>query len=494
MLPVPFLGRISRMGNRPLLLLLPIAFACGGEPTLALGPADGGASADAGQPAPAGSTAGSRLRLQLVTSPSGDARRLLRMIDTELGVPCMPYLPPNAESAGGAGIQCSPVGHGLLVYLDFECTRPAVETFYGDHTWVRGPKLMKVGRRLDPQPEERRWALEPGKCQMGLGPATSPIYALEELGDPEVVLVQGTLHVDASHPRLTVRSFLGEDGSKVVYDLTDRLANVGCTPQLTAEGPRCAPDLGQPLADEGLLGEGCAQLLVLEYGSVSVAPVRERGDEIYRFELAASAGRTITAHRRDGEGRCVAEEVALGRRTAYLGTPYPAQEWPELQMQVSGPPALSARVAVLPDGTRADLAARVDHERMFEANGEPCGPVWTDSSEDRSLRCLPAPPAQVRDWLVVHGDRACTQRLVAVDEGTTPPRQVTMHLEVTGIDRGNLLSGEVFQVGAAVPEGEVYAKVTGGRCVPTSFPGTDYFRLGARVPGDSFPELKLVTE
>ena len=470
-------------------LLLMSALACAGEPTTPLqtppGPDAGAAAPDAAgspdaaltSPSDAGVTSQHRLHRQLVSSPDESLRRFYQLIDTTTGEPC--FL--NRGTASDGTMTCFPKASGELVYLDAACTRPYVETHARDQTLIMTVVPVRRGARVASPPAMRYFGWGDGQCGSAATPVAAPLFEAEIV--PVEQLPHGRLETSGSRGGLRTVTFVSDDGFRVLHDLIDETSGVSCLPGITAEGPRCQPDLQGEAVDEGLLDPACLRLAITPYGTTRVAPVEGRNGEIYLFEVAVDqqhAGRS-------SGGMCAVEDIPITRRTLHLGSPYPASLWPEMSVLREGGRGLGTYVATYAGGD-ADPASRVDAATMFDYAGAPCGPAWIDGE----LRCLPAPPKTVLSWATIYADNRCTGRAMAMDNASSemPPPRVTVR---EGLHHATgLPESHVYEVGISIRSAYSITNSTGS-CEPYPFTAR-YFALGARVDATVFPTLKLLTE
>jgi hypothetical protein len=433
---------------------------------------------------PPGPTAGTRLVPQYVESADNNTRRFLQLIDLLTDQPC--FL--SRKSGSDPVVTCRPRASGMPVFLDSSCTRRYLETSFGNHTWISSHRVVRRGERLEPQPVERYIEYSPGRCAPMPAAPFAPIYEIaEEL--PEDQVASGRIVVDDGDPRLSVHTFEGDDGSRVLYQIIDRLAGVECLPHLTNEGMRCAPDTTRELHDEGLLDTNCDRLAVLEYGGHGVARVIERGGEVYRFEPVLEFG-SVRIGRRAADGSCTVEEMHAGKKTLHFGVPYPEREWPSLAMHELGDTTLSAVVATVPSGVRAEPVLSLDTNSMFESGGAPCGPMWIVDS----LRCVPAVRAPYVHGLVRYADARCSERLISLDTDGEVPREVAIREPGAPYPLDHLPHGGVHQVGDELIDRPVYELIDLHRreCRPLPDPrNRRHFRAGPALPAARFPELWL---
>ena len=473
--------------------------ACGNTAPIGLEPgADAGLppSGDAGQSADAGPAAtdagqaaadaghrpisGRRLKARFVESADGRVRRLFGLFDSVPGQAC--WLTRFSSPDGRA--HCFPRASGTLVYLDAACTQLAVETTEGEHSWVLANGPVRLGPQIRPAPTRRYLHLGVGRCAPTAEPPTGSVYEVAEQLGAEA-LAAGTVVQAASNDRLSVLEFVGDDGSSVPYRLIDAVAKVDCTPGQTEVGPRCRPDVGT-LHDEGRLDERCDRLAILDYSMTPVAAVPERGGDIYRFDFPERGSTRLQLGRVAPGGMCTLEETNLGRYTLHLGTPYPERDWAPIALDVAESGPLRAVVGRLPSGAPAEIEPRLEPGAFFELDGQPCGPVWTSPTD---LRCLPTPSEAVMGWVTAFADARCTERVLAMREGSTPPAEVLL---VGAYGPENLPVGDVRPVGEALDIGRIYVD-SNGTCTRTS-QAARYFRLGAALDPGRFPSLRLVTE
>lgn len=474
------------------LFALLIGAACGNAPPIGLEPrgdagqtsADAGqTSADAGQATPdAGTTpiSGQRLKARFVQSEDGRVRRLLGLFDSVPGQSCWLTRFAGVDDR----VFCYPRASGTLVSLDAACTQLAVETSYGDHSWVLAQGPVRLGRRITPAPAQRYYYVGGGRCSPTPEPVAAPLYEVAEQLSSEA-LAGGTVVRGVSDDRLGVLQFIGDDGSSVPYRLSDTVAQVDCTPGETEVGPRCRPETGT-LHDEGRLDERCDRLAILDYSATPVAVVPERGGAIYRFDLPQRTSTQLQLGRVGPGGMCMLEETNLGRYTLHLGTPYPPRDWAPIALDVAESGALRAVVGRLPSGAPAEIEPALDPGTFFELDGQPCGPVWTSPTD---LRCLPTPSEAVMGWVTAFADARCTERVLAMREGSAPPAEVLL---VGAYGAENLPVGDVRAVGEALDIGRIYVD-SNGTCTRTTQVAS-YFRLRAQIDPSRFPALRLVTE
>lgn len=428
-----------------------------------------------------GPISGTRLAVQFVESADGSARRFHQLIDREIDQPCfLPYVIGDQPS-----IPCRPRAMGQPVFLDAACTQRAVETAEGDAVWVSGFDVIRLGARLDPQPAQRYIEYSPGRCAAMPDPPAAPVYAIAEVIDASR-LPSGRLIEDASDPRLLLRIFEGDDGSRVLYQINDRLAGPECLPEMTREGLRCAPDTSDTLNDEGLLDTDCNRLAILEYSFHLVARVVGRNDEVYRFEIPDHAVDPEVGIRGE-DGQCRVETRQAGRKTLHLGVPYPERDWAPIEAQNTGTSALSARVAVLANRMRGEPARTTSRTAIFETDGKPCSPLWIGDS----LRCAPAIEANYLWWSAAFADGRCSERVIGMSNDADPPAEISIYDQL-GADQ--LYRGGVYSVGEQVISRGVYRLDFAGRCyqMPDSA-GERHFYVGAALPASRFPELRLST-
>lgn len=465
-------------GNAP-----PIGLESGADAGLPPAVDAGQTSADAGQASPdAGTTpiSGQRLKARFVQSEDGRVRRLLGLFDSVPGQSCWLTRFAGVDDR----VSCYPRASGTLVSLDAACTQLAVETSYGDHSWVLAQGPVRLGRRIMPAPAQRYFYVGGGRCSPTPEPVAAPLYEVaEQLGSE--ALAGGTVVRGVSDDRLGVLQFIGDDGSSVPYRLSDIVAQVDCTPGETEVGPRCRPETGT-LHDEGRLDERCDRLAILDYSATPVAVVPERGGAIYRFDLPQRTSTQLQLGRVGPGGMCMLEETNLGRYTLHLGTPYPPRDWAPIALDFAASGSLRAAVGRLPSGAPAEIEPNLDPRVLFELDGQPCGPVWTSQSE---LRCMPTPSADVLSWVTAYADARCSERALAMREDTTPPAEVLL---VDNYDADGLPFGQVRPVGEALDRGRVYVNENGG-CTRTS-QAARYFRLGDPLDPSRFPALRVVTE
>lgn len=425
--------------------------------------------------------AGTRLSPQYVESPDGRVQKLLQLIDRETGEPCFLSRFASADEE----VECRPKAHGVKVFLDAECARPYVETAHGDHQWVSGSQIVRVGALLDPQPAERYIEYSPGQCAPFPSAREWPVYEIDETKTLEPV--RGRVVRGDPQARIGVWMFEGEDGSRIPYQLEDQLAQMPCVPQRTEDGPRCAPDTNFELHDEGWLDKNCEQLAILEYGATRIAKVPERNNEVYRFELPPHE-QLVELGRRDSMSMCSQEQQNLGRKTLHLGVPYPSREWAELEIHELGDEALGAELALLPSGERAEAEPWIDRVHLFHSNGAGCGPVWTGET----LRCLPSPEGPYLWWAAMFADYNCTRRIVAMAREGTVPEHVTITDGSASPEQGTLQTGGVWEVGEPF-NGPVYYG-SPSECLEQRPMDSNarFFRVGSQVSAELFPELRLV--
>lgn len=449
---------------------------------------DGGASADATTPAdagavPSGPVSGRRLQGHWVESLDGQQRRFLGIFDANPRQPCI----LNHDPRDPAVLRCQPRDYGYVVYLDATCTTPYLEMGGVPHLWASTPSgPVRVGDAVQPPPAQRWLSFAPGQCALMPAPPDAPVYAIaEELGDD--ALVRGPLERADESDTLASTTFVGDDGSRFLFALHDRISGAVCTPErgpVTRCGPpaRCAPYHDGTVEDEGLLDPQCERLAVTPYGTSRVASVVGRGGDVYRFEVVDRTDATVG--RRAADGTCTVEPIELGRRTLHFGVPYPSTEWPGLFMPRTAP-GLAAAVPLLPSGRRAEPASLRASD--FELDGAPCRPLWMGGA----LRCAPINPAHVQRSEDLYTDARCSQPAIAVDPGTTPPAVVVV-TESTNQDTAGLEEGHVWEVGA--PTGRAgYRGSPGVACAQDPTPATVHAR-GALVPAASMPELRLRIE
>jgi hypothetical protein len=428
---------------------------------------------------PPGTAGGTRLQAQYVESAAGGPRRFLQMIDRESGDPCWLTRWANEETT----VLCRPKASGMVVYLDPACTTPYLETNAEVGQWASAFGVVRVGPRLDPQPTERYLEFSPGQCASMPEAPWDPVH---EISEEIVDLPTGRIIDDASDTHILVRNFQGDDGSHVLYQLADRLAQVQCLPKETPAGSRCAPDTSFEMHDEGFLDIDCERLAVLEYGDNRVGIVPERANEVYRFEIPARAQDPFMG-RRELSGECTVEQQNTGRKTLHIGTPYPDRDWPVLEARVSADEALSARIATTPQGERAEPEPDRGHLGFFEANGEPCSPVWIEGL----LRCAPAIPEVYRSYEFFYADRACSERLVVMGQGELPAF-VTVHETSTPRSAYALPTGAVYQLGEEAQDTRYRRNVYGDCELDNINRRQRYYRLGAKQEKERYPELRLV--
>lgn len=479
------------MTRSPLALLLASvvwASACGDAPTLPLDPRadagptpgpDAGLAPDAGGAPPRdepGHVGGTRLRAVFVGA--GEARRFLTVWDTQLDTAC--WL--TRFAAADTDVRCFPRASGTIVFGDQRCATRYVETT-ATEGWVYAEGLVvRLGAPVTL--EQRYTALARCGCAPSATPAQTPLYEIaEEL--PVEQLASGRIVDHDADERLRVRTFEGQDGSRFVYDVIDRLAEVSCTPT-ELEGGRCEPEQGT-LTDEGQLDETCARLAILDYRRVGVARVAGRGDAVYRFEFPErTEGNDAILGRVDPAGQCSTERTNLGRRTLHVGTPYPASAWPALDVAREGTSVLEAIVGRLPSGARAEAEPGVQTARGLRAGGVDCVPARAD---DGRIRCLPAPPPALDAWPMYYADARCTLRAARLRPEAPRPAEVTLLDDAFAA----LPRGQVYAVGRPLPSTAVYADTGDGRCVRAdelALPAGDTYGLSA-IPVDRFPELSL---
>ncbi len=482
-------------------LTLGALFACDDAPTAGLAGVDGGAvdvgtpdadgfadaALDAGGPADLGTLAaltpepghrpGTRLQPQWVTGADGAARRFLQIWDSALGVPC--WLTRFATDT--TTVSCTPRPTGTIVYLDDTCTQRRVQS---RHTsgWVNAGQVVRLGARVA-QPALTYMEISPWQCVREGLPPDGAVYEIAETAAPGALATGRVVDDMSSDRQIRARSFVGDDGSRFLYDLVDTLAGVSCLPGRTESGARCIPDLGE-LTDEGLLDATCERLAILDYVRTAVAPIAARGGAIYRFEHPGWFG-SQTFGRLDASGQCVAEERSIGRYTVHLGTPYPPREWPFIALESRGDDALRAEYGRRMSGERAEPESRVDPLRLFESHGEPCG-LARDA--EGTLRCVPPPAEGVREGAPVFADARCSERALAMSPGVAPPARVTL-LDRSDGERAPLAT--VHAVGERLDAARVY---TGACQAVGAVPRADYYRLGPALSLADRPVLRVVTE
>lgn len=123
-----------------------------------------------------------------------------------------------------------------------------------------------------------------------------------------------------------------------------------------------------------LADERRERLLILEYSSTAVARVRQRDGDVYRFEFSRGADNTVAVGTRTADGRCDVSTMQLGRKTAHFGAPYPEAEadWPPMTAERTSEGALSAEVATVLAGVRAEAETSTERPLRFDAGGAPC--------------------------------------------------------------------------------------------------------------------------
>jgi len=487
---------VTRSTFAPLLASALWASACGDAPTSPLDPipdagptrdagagsspdAGAGPTPDAGTPplAEPGHLRGTRLRPMFVGA--GQAQRFITAWDTQLDTAC--WLTRFADA--DTDVRCYPRASGVLVYGDTRCSTRYVETT-ATEGWVYADGLvLRLGA---PATLAQRFS---NLARCGCAPSNQapqgPVYEIAEELPIEQLAGGRVVDTDESE-RLRVRTFEGEDGSRFVYDVIDRLASVSCAPA-ELEGGRCEPAQGK-LTDEGRLDESCTRLAILDYGRVGVARVAGRGDAVYRFEFPERGiGNDVVLGRATAAGMCSTERTNLGRYTLHLGTPYPAAEWPALDVVREGTPSLEALVGRLPSGARAEPEPTVEASRVLRVAGTSCVPART---ADGLMRCLPTPAEALEAWPVLFADARCGARAARFRAGATPPAEVT----ILDDSFAALPRGQVYAVDRALPSASVYIESGDGRCrlaAELGLPSTDVYSLSAGAPLQRFPELSL---
>lgn len=422
-----------------------------------------------------------RLVAERAVSIDGIAGHIVQLIDTKEQRPCA-----IAYGNPGDRVACLPRATGVVVYLDDKCsTAPYLQTSITGETWIQaqgvGPKsgAVRIGARVESAQGQRYIGTSAESCFIYGLPSNEPLYAIAEFV-PLDQLAQGTLEQEDVSEQLSAIVFNGDDGSRFIYDLVDPALHASCRPAITENGARCATDVGTALHD-GLFDTTCERIAVREYSNPVLADIAGLG--VYRFESAVDQEHVA----RLNTNTCAIEALPISKLSLFIGTPYPVSAWPAIGFDAVGNDRLKARVAVLPSGEKADVLRWLDDTRLFEDNGEPCGPVWVGDT----LRCLPASPAGVYDWELLFSDAECTQRAIATEFDATPPTRITMRDGVAGAERGNLATGRVFEVGEElVARGGVYQYDFDGRsCMLACRSGV--YALGAEVPAESYPELHL---
>lgn len=487
---------MTRLSLAPLLATVLWASACGDAPSQPLDPVpdagpsttldagspgtDAGQASDAGTTRPAaepGHVGGTRLRAMFVGA--GAAQRFISAWDTQLDTACWLTRFAGADT----DVRCYPRASGVLVYGDTRCSTRYVETT-ATEGWVYAEgEVVRLGA---PATLAQRYS---NLARCGCGPSNqAPQGTLYEVAEvlPIEQLAAGRV-VDADvNERLSVRTFEGQDGSRFVYDVIDRLAGASCTASET-EGGRCEPAQGT-LTDEGRLDETCTRLAILDYGRVAVARVAGRGDAVYRFEFPERTnGNDVVLGRSDVAGQCSTERTNLGRYTLHLGTPYPAAEWPALDVAREGTPALEALVGRLPSGARAEPEPAVETARVLRAAGAPCVPART---YDDRVRCLPAPAEAVQAWPLLYADARCSARAARLQPGAPAPAEVTLLDD----SFAELPRGRVYTVARPLTSDSVFTLRGDGRCVLASelgLPSSDAYGLSPGASLERFPELSL---
>ena len=487
---------MTRLSFAPLLATVLWASACGDAPSLPLEPApdagpstrldagtpgtDGGQASDAGTLRPTaepGHLGGTRLRAVFVGA--GEAQRFVTAWDTQLDTACWLTRFADADTE----VRCYPRAGGVLVYGDTRCSTRYVETTATEGWVYTGNEVVRLGA---PATLAQRYT---NLARCGCGPSSqAPQGTLYEVAEvlPIEQLAGGRVVDTDVNERLSVRTFEGQDGSRFVYDVIDRLASASCTASET-EGGRCEPTQGT-LTDEGRLDETCARLAILDYGRVAVARVAGRGDAVYRFEFPErNVGNEVVLGRATAAGQCSTERTNLGRYTLHVGTPYPATEWPALDVVREGAQPLEAIVGRLPSGARAEPEPAVETSRVLRAGGAACVPART---ADGLIRCLPTPAEGLEAWPVLFADARCSTRAARFRPGATPPAEVTLLDDSFAA----LPRGQVYAVDRALPSASVYIESGDGRCLlatEAGVPSSDVYSLSAGAPLLRFPELSL---
>jgi len=272
----------------------------------------------------------------------------------------------------------------------------------------------------------------------------------------------------------------GEGGASALHRLEDPRTGLGCRPTVTEAGPRCASPV-DTVRDQGRLDEACQRLAVLDYGVPSLAAVEGRGGAIHHFRPAPYG---TPAARRTDEGRCVVDEdPSYGRRTLYIGEPYPPPAWPKVSFEAVAGPRLEVRMARATSGEPLDPMDRPPTEALFydRARGVDCFAGWLDDE----LRCVPSPPNGVRLAPRAFADPRCQgDPLVEVSGGEAPPEVLTVP---GAAGPAGFPTVEVREVGP--PPETVYVRDRG--CLEAVGATPNLYRLG-RDAGDDWAPLERV--
>ncbi len=449
-------------------------FACAGEPVEPVAPEVRDFSAGAG----------ARIAPRYVTTVDRQVWRFLQIMDTEIDQPCrFVQLDQRTQEA-----VCYPLAYGAAVYLDEDCTTLYVATWDGPGVigadgYSPDSGFVRTGARVT-APGEGRFQKQSAGCFAASYSPEMPVYEIAERIDHET-FQKGSFSQIELNATLGAEMINGADGSVLLNELIDRVADSRCEPSITEAGPRCV-SLAPLVHDQGLRDTSCDRLVVPSYDvQTPVASVEERGGAIYRFQLypGQDVGRV-------GEsGQCMVEQFGHGRDRLFTGVPYPVEEWPELEYAPITNDRLTARIAELPNGNHGDAVRRVAIEAMFEDGGEPCGPMWIGNT----LRCVP--PNQRSDYssLQLFADSSCTEPVHAHFGEDPEPETVTWRDSTGNAEQGHLPIGRVLRRGVEIPESDVHRLVPGSwDCVPVQL-NARYFKLGSEVSGDDFAALRLVT-
>lgn len=508
------------VGARPVTIALALVAACAEDGTLGLEarpPTDAGVKTDAesavdadadaavdadaatppvpeppGEPKP-----GARLVPAFVEGRGGEVSRFLHFVDASANhEPCSLPFAATADSP----MSCLPKAEGDLWFATDTCDEPVIEVTAVDYTVVRiAPTVpggvsypVRVGELLSPQPALLRYGQGVGACAEIANPPRAPVYAIDRTA--ALTPASGRLIEDRSEPRLLLRYFEGDDGSRVLHSIFDPLTQRRCAPGTTSAGLRCVPSSISTAQDTGLLDERCERLVVLEGHGLAVASVWRRNNEVYRFEPYPVGGdNTVVVGRRNRRGECEVSREEVGTRVPFVGVPYPESDWPPMTARRTGGDDLSADVAEALGGIRAEGERPFwpgEPPVLFETHGLACTPVWTAGR----LRCLPSPPSSFRILGKAYADSACTERLLVFEGGDSPPTEVLVSEMAMLAGRHFLPEGGLVSVGSA-HVGDAFERTSPDRpCQPyrARRPPEALFRMGPRVEDSRFPELRIV--